>query len=80
MGHWHDNDDWKGHTCAIEAACGTSHCLAGWLQVCSDDPEIRALDPELAGAIQAPMAAKMFFCDSEETLEWLRDRKYARGE
>jgi hypothetical protein len=30
MDYWHDNDDWRERTCAEEAVCGTTHCLAGW--------------------------------------------------
>ena len=77
MGHWHDGNEWVKRTCAEEAVCGTSHCLAGWLQVCSTDEAVRKLDPHLAGIVSAPVAAKMFFRENDETLEWLRERKYA---
>ena len=77
MGLWHDGNAWRDRTCAEEAICGTSHCLAGWLQVCATDPKVRNMDPQLAGIIQAPVAAKMFFRSGSETLEWLKDRKYA---
>jgi uncharacterized protein YjbI with pentapeptide repeats len=77
MGHWHDDSGWRDRTCAEEAVCGTTHCLAGWLQVCSTDERVRKLDAHLAGIVSAPVAAKMFFRDDKETLEWLRERKYA---
>ena len=77
MGHWHEDKSWEGRTCAEEAVCGTSHCLAGWLQVCATDPKIRELAPNIAGTICAPVAAKMFYAENETTLEWLRERKYA---
>ena len=77
MGHWHgDNGEWRAKTCAEEAVCGTTHCLAGWLQVCATDPDVRAMDTQLAGIVQAPVAAKMFFRKSDEVLAWLTDRKY----
>jgi hypothetical protein len=77
MGHWHNGEDWRKRTCAEEAVCGTTHCLAGWLQVCATDPKVREMDPQLAGIVQAPVAAKMFFRDGQTALEWLRERKYA---
>ena len=77
MGVWHADNGWKERTCAEEAVCGTTHCLAGWLQVCATDPEVRKLEPQFAGFVQAPVAAKMFFRGNSETLEWLRERKYA---
>ena len=77
MGHWHEDGSWAGRTCAEEAVCGTSHCLAGWLQVCATDERVRKLAPNIAGTICAPVAAKMFYADNKTTLEWLRDRKYA---
>ena len=77
MGHWHaDKSEWREHTCAEEMLCGTTHCLAGWLQVCSTDEKVRTMDPEIAGIIQAPIAAKMFFRDETDVINWLRDRKY----
>ena len=76
MGHWHGNDEWKGRTCAEEAVCGTTHCLAGWLQVCTTEPALKNIEAQLAGTLAAPVAAKMFFRGGEEALEWLRDRKY----
>ena len=76
MGIWHHNDDWKERTCAEETLCGTTHCLAGWLQVCSTDPSIRSMDAELAGFKLAPIAAPLFFAGKTHVLNWLRDRKY----
>ena len=77
MGTWHDGNDWIDRSCAEEAVCGTSHCLAGWLQVCSTDPNIRKLDAHLAGIVSAPVASKMFFREDGEVLAWMKDRKYA---
>jgi uncharacterized protein YjbI with pentapeptide repeats len=77
MDHWHQSSDWKNRTCAEEAVCGTTHCLAGWLQVCSTDPEIRKIDTQLAGTLCAPVAASMFFESNRRVVEWLREREYA---
>jgi hypothetical protein len=76
MGHWHSNDEWRNRTCAEEAFCGTTHCLAGWLQNCSTDPKVRALYPSTAGVIQAPVAARMFYRDNATVLAWLEKRAY----
>jgi uncharacterized protein YjbI with pentapeptide repeats len=76
MGHWHSDMAWKERTFAEETLCETTHCLAGWLQVCSADENLRNLDPQFAGALAAPIAAKMFFRGQDETLEWLKERKY----
>jgi hypothetical protein len=78
MGHWHGNGDWVGKTCAEEVVCGTTHCLAGWLQVCATDPEVRAADTQLAGTLQAPIAGKMFFREPDEVLLWLTNRDYVK--
>ena len=77
MGYWHGGNQWPDKTCAEEVLCGTTHCLAGWLQVCSTDPEIRAMTPELAGILSAPVAKKMFYRTESDVLEWLQKRKYA---
>jgi hypothetical protein len=75
---WHGNDSWVEKTCAEEAVCGTQHCLAGWLQVCATDPAIRAMGPQIGGAMQAPIAAKLFFRGSDEVLSWLKNREYVK--
>lgn len=78
MSIWHRRSGWINKSCEQEAACGTSHCIAGWLQVCSDDPEIRSLDPNLAGIICAPQAASAFYVEDAEALEWFKNRSYAK--
>ena len=75
---WHEGDSWRDRTCAEEAICGTTHCLAGWLQVCSTDPDIRRKDPEHAGFLCAPIAEPLFFSESAKVLTWLRDREYVK--
>ena len=79
MGHWHGDDEWVGRSCAEEAACNTTHCLAGWLQVCSPDPEIRALSPERAGFMCAPISSGMFYQPGARVLRWLKDREYDKS-
>ena len=74
---WHNEGGWQDRTCAEEAVCGTTHCLAGWLQVCATNDKVRAMDPHLAGIVQAPVAAKMFFREAPEVLTWMLERKYA---
>jgi Pentapeptide repeats (8 copies) len=78
MGHWHDGDEWKNRTCVEETLCGTTHCLAGWLQVCSTDTKLRELEPSIAGILAAPIASNMFYRSNVEVLEWLRNREYAK--
>ena len=78
MGDWHTTEEWQERTCAEEATCGTTHCLAGWLQVCSTDPKVRKLAPSAAGFVQAPMAARMFYESDERVIEWLKNREYAK--
>ena len=77
MGHWHGDEEWKERTCAEETLCGTTHCLAGWLQVCSTEPAIRNhSNPQIAGILAAPIASKMFFRGQREALTWLETRAY----
>ena len=78
MNWWHGDDSWADKTCAEEAVCGTSHCLAGWLQVCSTNPKIRAMEPEIGGAMQAPIAAKLFYRGADEVIAWLKNREYVK--
>lgn len=73
-----DDQEQADLACAEEAVCGTTHCLAGWLQVCAIDPKIRKLDTELAGILQAPVASKMFYRDGHVVMDWLKERKYVR--
>jgi len=76
MGDWHGSDQWKERTCAEETLCGTTHCMAGWLQVCTTEPELKNIQTELAGIFAAPVAAKMFFKDDETAFKWLESRAY----
>ena len=76
MGIWHIDDGWRERTCAEETLCETTHCLAGWLQVCNTDPKVREMEPQLAGIVSAPIASKMFFRGAEEVFSWLDERKY----
>ena|ERR1700737_3448549 len=75
MDYWHDSDDWETRTIAEEMACNTAHCLAGWLQIFAPI-ELRQLPAALAGEIQAPVAAKMFYSDEGTVYNWLESRAY----
>ena len=79
MGDWHLDNLWReeNRTCLQEAECGTGHCLAGWLQVCSTDEKIRALPAATAGILLAPVASHMFYKSDAEVLSWLQKRGYA---
>jgi len=76
MGHWHADDGWKERTCAEETLCGTTHCMAGWLQVCSTEPALKDVEAYVAGVCAAPIAAKMFYRGQAEALNWLETRAY----
>jgi hypothetical protein len=76
MQQWHSTDDWRNRTCAQEVACGTAHCIAGWLQVCTTEPALKTIEPHLAGILAAPIASKMFCKGNDEALEWLESRAY----
>ena len=79
MDGWHHGGwTWK-HTPEEEYKCGSAHCIAGWLQALSPDPEIRQIDAQDAGNRLAPVAAAsgIFFVSDEMAYEWLEKRKYA---
>ena len=76
MGHWHGDNAWKDRSCAEEVLCGTTHCMAGWLQVCTTEPALKNIEASLAGVLAAPIASKMFYRGDEEALEWLESRAY----
>ena len=75
MGDWHgDETKWDANQAGT---CGTTHCLAGWAQALSTDPEIRRLDPEIAGRRLIPRTAHLFFSTNDRAMKFLRDREYA---
>ena len=78
MGHWHGDEAWRERSCAEETLCGTTHCLAGWLQVCSTEPALRTVEASLAGVLAAPVASKMFYRGDEEAFKWLESRQYVQ--
>ena len=61
MACWHSDAAWEKRTCVQETLCRTTHCMAGWLQVCSTEHALKGVAAYLAGALAAPVAAKMFF-------------------
>ena len=58
--------------------CGTSHCIAGWVQVVEGLPlnDHAALD----GIRFAWPAAHMFHATDDEALQFLKDREYANND
>jgi hypothetical protein len=76
MRDWHGSDEWESRTCEEEALCGTPHCLAGWLQVCTTEPALKTIETWLAGTLAAPVAAKMFYKSDESAFKWLESRAY----
>ena len=76
MGRWHGDDGWRERTCAEETICGTTHCMAGWLQVCTTEQALKDVPASLAGTLAAPVASKMFYRGQREALEWLESRAY----
>ncbi len=79
MGEWHGNWSWRDKTAEEEVECGTTHCLAGWLQVLCPEPMVRLKFPPYdAGKFLAPIAVKMFFAPGYVVKKWLYDRAYVR--
>ena len=76
MDYWHGSIDWINKTCAEEVICGTTHCMAGWLQVCTTKKALKTIDAQLAGILAAPVAAKMFYASDSEAYAWLESRAY----
>jgi hypothetical protein len=58
-----DMQDWHGAGWdpAAVGACGTTHCLAGWAQALSNDPEVRWMVPAIAGSRLLPRHARWFY-------------------
>ncbi len=77
MNTWHSENWTPEHTPEEEHSCGSAHCIAGWLQALSPDPEVRQMSAEQAGRKLAPASACMFYADNETALEWLKERAYA---
>ena len=78
MSDWHSGNWEPEHTPQEEHACGSAHCIAGWLQALCDDPKIREMDAQEAGWKLAPAAAAsgIFFVSDELAREWFDKRKY----
>ena len=77
MGSWHSQNWNPSHTPEEEHACGSQHCIAGWLQALSPDPKIREMSAEHAGYKLAPASSYMFYTTDAMALQWLKDRGYA---
>jgi hypothetical protein len=78
MSDWHSREWDPSHTPEEEHSCGSAHCIAGWLQALSPDPEVRNKDPESAGELLAPASSWIFYRSDAYALQWLRDRAYAK--
>ena len=65
MAGWHGNG-WSPD--ADPGGCGTTHCLAGWAQALSEDPEIRRLAPAVAGSRLLPRHARLFLASDADAL------------
>ena len=76
-----DMSKWHGYgwdsTTSVAHACDTAHCLAGWSQALSDDPEIRRLSALEAGVRLIPLAVGKFWDYDESVMSWLKNREYA---
>lgn len=63
---------------ALEAACGTAHCLAGWAQALSRDPDVRTgMAAKLAGSRLLPRHAYLFGASYDTVLALLRQEQAA---
>lgn len=65
MKHWHQDDSWK--ECSVDQnlhECGTTHCLAGWIQIFEKD-KYNEMEAEEVGRMLAPNLAKLFYKDDE---------------
>ena len=78
MSGWHFGKWTPDHTPEEEHACGSAHCIAGWLQALSHDPALRKISAKVAGTKLAPASSYMFFTSDAVALQWLKDRGYAK--
>ena len=80
MSGWHSGNWNPNHTPQEEHACGSAHCIAGWLQALCDDKDMREVNPQFAASTLAPVAAAsgIFFVDDDMALEWITERRYAK--
>ena len=78
MADWHSNNWTPEHTPEEEHACGSVHCIAGWLQALSPDLAIRQMEPYEAGKKLAPASSHMFSVSDERAFLWLQNREYAK--
>jgi hypothetical protein len=79
MASWHSGNWTPEHTPEEEHACGSAHCIAGWLQALCPDPKVRQMDPMAAGVKLAPASAYMFSGSDTVARQWLKDRGYAQA-
>jgi hypothetical protein len=66
MSDWHSSNEWKKQTIEeVESPeCGTTHCMAGWIQIWNKDA-LNDMSAEEAGKSAAPNLACMFHQSTE---------------
>jgi hypothetical protein len=72
---WH-GDGWKPEA-APGNDCGTTHCIAGWLQVYEEDPDLRGLFASEYVERKFPCIRHIVHTSNSVALKWLEDRRYA---
>jgi len=65
MSTWHENDNWKNQTVEEVMTCGTTHCVAGWIQIFEKD-KYNNMSAEECGNICAPNLKNLFFKSEKE--------------
>lgn len=65
MNHWHQNENWKNQTIEQIHACGTTHCVAGWIQIFEKD-KYNDMSAQEAGTKCAPNLVTIFNKTNEE--------------
>ncbi|WP_298118067.1 hypothetical protein [Flavobacterium sp.] len=71
MSRWHENENWKNQTYDEVIGCGTTHCVAGWIQIFEKD-KYNEISAEECGIKCAPNLAHLFY-KSEEDVELVID-------
>lgn len=77
MAWWH-GDGWSPYVRPGDA-CGTAHCLAGWVQVLATDGAIRRMSAKSAMAAALPCAYHLIFAPDDLVMRYLSERQYARN-
>ncbi len=78
MDGWHFGEWTPEHTPEEEHACGSAHCIAGWIQALCPDQSKRQDDTRKVASELCPIASGMFFVDDATAYKWLEARQYAK--